>query len=213
MNIILYLHTAIRACISNYVTEVMSLSTPTICPDLSLLADLYKKSRPTMFIISASLYADRSMKKMLADLLKIESCARLIIIPDKPKPSDQKFAQKLKAAIMFCQDEPSRIMTSICLAGITIAEHCNNPGANSQTRIGVKRINMEDIIYGHPYTIITETRPYQRYIYRSKNKGTILAGIDQKLTPDEYKGRTKLHEIPKTDILSIMKICYELREF
>lgn len=104
-------------------------------------------------------------------------------------------------------------MISICLAGITIAEHCSNPSANNQTRIGVKRIKIEDIIYGHPYTIITETRPYQRYIYRSKNKATILAGIDQKLTPDEFKGRAKLHEIPKTEILSIMKICYELREF
>lgn len=102
MNIILYLHTAIREFITNYLTEVTNLPTPTICPDIALLADLYKKSRPTMFIISASLYADRCMKKMLADLLKIESCARLIIIPDNPKPSDQKFAQKLKAAILFC---------------------------------------------------------------------------------------------------------------
>lgn len=213
MNIILYLDAAIREYISNYITEAKIESTTIICPDIALLADLYKKSLPTMFIISSSLYADRFTQKTLTELLKIENCARLIIIPDKPILSDQKFIRKLKAAIMFCQDEPSRIMISICLAGITIAEHCPNTGSSDKMRIGVKRIKMEEITYGHPYNIITENRPFQRYIYRSKNKDTILVGIDQKLTPNEHKGRIKLHEIPKTDILSIMKICYELREF
>lgn len=166
-----------------------------------------------MFVVSSSLYRDRPMQKALTDFLKIESCLRVIIIPDRPEPSDQKFIQKLKAAILFCQDEPTRIMTSICLAGITIPEHCPNTSSSDKLRIGVKRIKMEEIIYSHPYNIITENRPYQRYIYRSKNKDTILVGIDKKLTPNEYKARIKLHEISKKDILSIMKICYELREF
>ncbi|MCS3797185.1 hypothetical protein GGD38_002544 [Chitinophagaceae bacterium OAS944] len=37
---------------------------------------------------------------------------------------------------MSCQDEPSGILVSICLAGITIAEHRNKPNTNSQTRFG-----------------------------------------------------------------------------
>lgn len=114
---------------------------------------------------------------------------------------------------MFCQDDPARIMISICLAGITIAEHCHNPSASNQARIGVKRIKMEDIKYGHPYAIITQKSPYHRYVYQSKKEDSILTGIDRKLTPNEYNGREKVCEIPKKDILSIMKICYELREF
>lgn len=191
----------------------MELAPPIICPDLNSLEDLYKKSLPTMFIISSTLYADPSMKKTLVGFLKVESCARLIIIPDKPNLLDDIFINKFKAAVNFCLDEPSRIIISICLAGITIAQHCRHPGASNQARIGVKRIKMENIKYGHPYAIITQKRPYHRYIYQSKKEDSILVGIDRKLTPNEYNGREKLYEVPKKDILSIMEICYELREF
>lgn len=61
MNIILYLHTTVRESIFLYIMEVMKLAPPIICHDLISIEDLYKKSLPTMFIISSSLYADRSI--------------------------------------------------------------------------------------------------------------------------------------------------------
>jgi hypothetical protein len=61
---------------------------------------------------------------------------------------------------------------------------------------------MEDIIYGHPYNIIVHNRPYQRYVYQPKNQDTILAGIDRKITPNEYTGRIKVHEISKKETFS-----------
>jgi hypothetical protein len=213
MNIILCLYAPLREDIANYIIEVMGLPSPTISLDLFQLADLYKQSLPAIVITSSSIYRDETMDEVWSNVIKDEIRIRIIIIPDKPNFKDARFASKLKEAINFCIDEPTRIMNSICHAGVTMAEHCNGQRTDDKLKFGVGRIKMKDIIYGHPYNIIAYGRPYQRYIYQSNNKDTLLVGLDPKLNPKEYKRRVKLHEIPKKDILSIMKICYELREF
>lgn len=213
MNIIVCLYTPLRDEILNYIMKVMKLPSSIFCLDLSQLSNLYKQSRPAILLTSSSIYTDKTMDDIWADVIQDEIRIRIIIVPDKPNIKDASFASKLQEAINFCIDEPTRIMNSICLAGVSMSEHCHGQGTDDKLKFGVGRIKIEDIIYGHPYNIIAHNRPYQRYIFQSKNKDAILVGLDPKLNPKEYNRRIKLHEIPKKDILSIMKICYELREF
>ena len=56
------------------------------------------------------------------------------------------------------------LLNSICLAGVTMAEHCDTLRPHEKLQFGVGRIKMKDVIYSHPYNIIAQGTPYQRYI-------------------------------------------------
>lgn len=206
----------LREIISNHITEVLELPPPIICADAMLFPVLYKQVLPAIFITSFANYHDKVIGAKITEAVSDSIRDRIIVISDNFNLNNPIFAKKFEEAILYCLDEPSRIMNSICLVGVTMSAHCRNPQLPNNAKIifGIKRVSLENIKPGYPYFIIThDEKKYCRYVYPSNNSNQILAHVDKKLTPDEYICSMKVHEIHKKDIAGMLEIRYEYREF
>ena len=89
--------------------------------------ELYQRLLPVTIITSFSLHAIELVAFTLKEVTQHNLHARMIIVCDMLQLQYQQTNKEFKDAIFFCLDEPTRIMKSICLVGITMAKYCKNP--------------------------------------------------------------------------------------